>query len=116
MKENEFSSIATDIKKPESATTEKDPDSILYERGILRHRLTKQKLDSWFQDLIHPFVLITIGFVYLLAFLAMRYASLFTSCILVHAVYADMKSAGSYLATAIISCIITEFIQNLRKK
>lgn len=116
MHENEFKDLNTaNIKKPETIvfSDDIDPD---YEAGKKKHRLTKQKLDSFFQNLIHPFTLIMICFIFLAVFVIFRYLSIgFPDNAILKYIYSDLRACIGYIATAAISCIVTEFIQSLRK-
>nr|DAT34184.1 MAG TPA: hypothetical protein [Caudoviricetes sp.] len=115
MHENEFKDLNTNIKKPEANALfdDMDPD---YEAGRKKHRLTKQKLDAFFQNLIHPFTLIMICSGFLGLFGLFRYLSIgFPDNTILKCIYSDLHTCIGYIATAAISCIVTEFIQSLRK-
>lgn len=109
-----FESGEFNVSKPENIPPNSDDVDMKFKELERRHRRTKHIMDSYFQNLIHPLILVGASALYFILFLIIKYWSISSKSPVIQAMNEDLHNASGYIATAVISCIVTEFIQNLR--
>lgn len=109
--DNLFKSIEKE-DNPEYSETE-DLDFKLQEE-IKQFKTQQQKLSHNFRLITHPFNILKIGIVIGFLFLVFRYISFaFPENNLLKSISNDFENFMKYILTAIISSIITSFVNNL---
>lgn len=80
-----------------------------------KHRNTLIFFDSLFQSITHPFILTVLCFLFVAITLFFRYFSLHCDIKWVQKAAADCELFISYFFTVVITYIITEFFENIRR-
>lgn len=115
-----FESITLDVEKPEEDKEDKYTGDEDLDRSLStqkkRQEIFIQKLDGFLKFIVHPFCLICIGMLFVVMYLIVKYVALYyQESLFLQAFYQDLNNAIGYIATALISSIVTEFIHSLRE-
>ncbi|WP_308687475.1 hypothetical protein [uncultured Treponema sp.] len=80
-----------------------------------KHRNTLIFFDNLFQSITHPFVLTVLCLIIVVVTLFFRYFSLHCNILWIKKAATDCESFISYFFTVVITYIITEFFENIKR-
>lgn len=107
--------IFRNIKNTSPATEEDDDLDSKLVFSKKKHRNTLIFFDNLFQSITHPFVLTVLCFIIVAITLFFRYFSLHCDILWVKKAAEDFKLFISYFFTVVITYIITEFFENIKR-